>query len=713
MDDINLLIKEEEVAVSETTIMYPTPDIKPDIKIKEEPIDTYNTFDGNLLDSSVKIEETQISQVKQEELTSPKEFKTASIIKPFIKKTMLCRDCGEEYFDFCPKCPMMIRVFDNRVKKHTADRAKETLPTKMLKFNDSINDNNHVEVFAIRLIPTGVTFGPFQGIKRTKLEDGRICFEAKNGKVACMESHTDSNWMRFVRCSPTFKFSNLIMIQCGEQLYYRTRVPIQKDEQLIVQFSSYNRNYFEPIVIEGLANTYDCARCCLGFSSIMYLRLHRIKCSSWSMTKKIPIESHEVYNAQPTPPPTPLNTKPVANHLKVLIRMASCDDINLNLLQEKKVRFKGIDIQIKEEVVDMDDSSGNLQDYTIKFEEAQIAQVKKEEEPSPQNLDTVFTKELANENLTRVGTEHDRNYKDFWPTCPMEIHILDNPIEKRTANRAKKTLPKMLELLEPTTFTKGGVFTTIPIPSGVTFGPFEGVKSARLRNVKCGFEVEDGKIACDESYADSNWMQFVQYRDSFSSSNLVMIQYCEKLYYRTRVPIKRNEQLLVQFNSSKVKHKYFEPVLVKNLTRPYTCTPCCLGFGSKMYLRSHWTICPHPRTAEDIRQNIYDDSPAPLYIRSTANSLKPIVYKPHDAEEPSNSSATRRTCNANRAKVWKVRCVIYPRLFYGRQQLDKHQAVHDEERKPARKTPLYKCNYCDHVSERRCVNLVQHMLHKG
>ncbi|KRT82521.1 hypothetical protein AMK59_4834 [Oryctes borbonicus] len=434
--------------------------------------------------------------------------------------------------------------------------------------------------------------------------------------------------------------------------------------------------------------------------------------------------------------------------------MANVGDVNVPPTEKDKGRFEAVfltetiandptidinPIEVKEEPIDEDDQFiENLEDYSVKVEDIQIHVPKIEEETPPsQQIETVYVRE-QHYRKSIFCNECNVYYEDFCPSCPMMIRVLDNFIEKGILDRAKKTLPT--NVLEFSIFDYGDVVATRFIPCGVTFGPFEGVKCTILQNGKCGFDIKDGKIVCKESDSNSNWMRFVQFHPTFESSNLIMIQYAKQLYYRTRVAIKRNEPLLVQFNSSNLHDSYYEPILVGNFATTYDCKPCCFGFSSEAYLRSHLAICSHPRPmptqigpslqGKPSRPPLQNVPPLPslrpLTTKSITDRLKSIVSQAKPEKQPAkpgectvchkmfpnNKELDEHTrLHKKRRRPNKQRCEKC-RRFYDANEFDKHMQIHVKKSKPPKPPTLYKCSYCDLMAEKRCVDFVQHMLHK-
>ncbi|KAK9730693.1 hypothetical protein QE152_g14329 [Popillia japonica] len=234
-------------------------DVKPILEIKEEPNDEF-------IDDSVKVEEACVTDTQLES--------SDQALSQEIESALYCH----QY---------------TMIERGTPDRAFKTLPSKLLRLE--LGENRGV--FAKRLIPIGVTFGPFEGLKDIKIDNGRYYFTVRNRQIVPTESYENSNWLQFIGYDSTFETTNLVMIQSGGQLFYRTRVAIDRGERLLVQVADYTENmvYFDPIDIGIIGGVHPCVMCCLGFRLKIHLEMHLKKClySGISMFNEAPPQETE------------------------------------------------------------------------------------------------------------------------------------------------------------------------------------------------------------------------------------------------------------------------------------------------------------------------------------------------------------------------------------------------------------------------------------
>jgi len=130
---------------------------------------------------------------------------------------------------------------------------------------------------------------------------------------------------------------------------------------------------------------------------------------------------------------------------------------------------------------------------------------------------------------------------------------------EETDDRARRTLPGFLHISNSLIPNAGkGVFTKVDIPTGIVFGPYEGIlrKDLKLADVD-GYSWELRRGVDKASYyidghdpRYSNWMRFINSSRYEAEQNLLAFQYCGSVYYRVFKPIDRNAELLVWYGSS-------------------------------------------------------------------------------------------------------------------------------------------------------------------
>lgn len=184
---------------------------------------------------------------------------------------------------------MLLHILDNN-SKMSDDRSKHTIPKDILKIN---NIDGIVSVIALKAIPKGVKFGPFDGLvpiqtaagSTWKAKDGRLLLPADNIKY--------TNWMRHINCAGSREEGNLSLIQHDNSLYYRSDKKINVGEELLVQFGDEHQScvncdsetYLTVMIDTEFENVYGCTYCYLGFASEIHLARHKAMCLKGARTR--------------------------------------------------------------------------------------------------------------------------------------------------------------------------------------------------------------------------------------------------------------------------------------------------------------------------------------------------------------------------------------------------------------------------------------------
>ncbi|KRT84105.1 hypothetical protein AMK59_115, partial [Oryctes borbonicus] len=136
-------------------------------------------------------------------------------------------------------------------------------------------------VIALRAIPQGVIFGPFEGVVPV-IEGNTSKWKVNEGKFDYLEDPKCLNWMHNIRYSDELFLRNLMPFQCEDQLFYQSTQLIEEGEEMLVCFDNSNSNddgYIQlPVIKEELENVYACTFCCLGFCSVTFLLKHNTIC---------------------------------------------------------------------------------------------------------------------------------------------------------------------------------------------------------------------------------------------------------------------------------------------------------------------------------------------------------------------------------------------------------------------------------------------------
>lgn len=176
---------------------------------------------------------------------------------------------------------MLSRILDSKAPYDVENRAKRTLPRKILTIG---NESNPVGVFTVYNIPKGVIFGPLEGLEAGtrrstwKLKGGRFVVSSDNAK--------NLNWMQFIRRAKSPTEQNLVCFQFKGRLYYKTKRQIEKGQELLVFYGdahSRSKNkavetYLSPKVLREMYKVYACTYCCIGMTSKECLIRHKGVC---------------------------------------------------------------------------------------------------------------------------------------------------------------------------------------------------------------------------------------------------------------------------------------------------------------------------------------------------------------------------------------------------------------------------------------------------
>lgn len=203
----------------------------------------------------------------------------------------------------------------------------------------------------------------------------------------------------------------------------------------------------------------------------------------------------------------------------------------------------------------------------------------------------------------------------FFNKCEVHgppIFIPDSPVPMGVAERARRTLPAGLEVLESSIPDAGlGVFNTgQTVPVGAHFGPYQG-------------ELVDGKEAMNSSYSwvihrlgqseefidarrenESNWMRYVNCARNDEEQNLVAFQYRGEILYRCCRAIQPGQELLVWYDDAYAKDLSLSFDILWNKKcssnnrnhsqlQVFSCSLCPLSCTAQIYLHKHIKRCHH------------------------------------------------------------------------------------------------------------------------
>ncbi|EGT59936.1 hypothetical protein CAEBREN_24380 [Caenorhabditis brenneri] len=147
-----------------------------------------------------------------------------------------CPQCNKIFYTSCLEHPLfwVPNKVDRRVK---GPYTHKTLPTQFFRVSDEGHKGQGVR--AIRDIPTGLVFGPYEGIK-TKVEDCKnpdYSWDIEvNGLKLAVDAKEKGNWLSLVN-SPDYKRDgNIAPFQHKGEMYYLVKKPVKKGEELLVWY---------------------------------------------------------------------------------------------------------------------------------------------------------------------------------------------------------------------------------------------------------------------------------------------------------------------------------------------------------------------------------------------------------------------------------------------------------------------------------------------
>lgn len=172
---------------------------------------------------------------------------------------------------------MLVHILDRNVFVGTGKQLKEDIPKDILEMKESLDYSG---IFALRVIPEGVKFGPFRGSNKRswKVEEGSLTVRDDLSEFP--------HWMQYINATRNVSEQNLLPIEYKNNLYYRSVRKILQGEELLVYFSekcedSLNEDVkmeFFPAVESDIGEVFACTFCCMGFSSKVYLTKHNGVC---------------------------------------------------------------------------------------------------------------------------------------------------------------------------------------------------------------------------------------------------------------------------------------------------------------------------------------------------------------------------------------------------------------------------------------------------
>uniref|UniRef100_A0A8D0HM39 PR/SET domain 7 n=1 Tax=Sphenodon punctatus TaxID=8508 RepID=A0A8D0HM39_SPHPU len=182
------------------------------------------------------------SQVSTYSLRKREKKVYVEINEPQDDDYLFCEDCLIFFIDECSVHGPVVFIKDAEAEIGQENRASLTLPPGMRIGLSSIPKAGRGVWNEAEILPTGIHFGPYEGIIEEEEEaansgyswlitKGRNCYVYIDGK-----DESNSNWMRYVNCARDEEEQNLVAFQYHGQIYYRTCKLILPHSELLVWY---------------------------------------------------------------------------------------------------------------------------------------------------------------------------------------------------------------------------------------------------------------------------------------------------------------------------------------------------------------------------------------------------------------------------------------------------------------------------------------------
>ncbi|XP_073966530.1 uncharacterized protein [Choristoneura fumiferana] len=167
--------------------------------------------------------------------------------EPNFDEYIFCSDCGDYVYEYCSIHGPQLIIPDDKVPSITGfppfvPRAALTIPHVFLHLAPSTIPGAELGVFSTLTLPSGVRFGPYDGIKTNTPTPGYSwqIYDGNRKRAHAIDAcdANRSNWMRYVNCSRHWLEQNLVAYQYQGKLYYRTIKIIPSCTELLVFYGS-------------------------------------------------------------------------------------------------------------------------------------------------------------------------------------------------------------------------------------------------------------------------------------------------------------------------------------------------------------------------------------------------------------------------------------------------------------------------------------------
>ncbi|KAG8193935.1 hypothetical protein JTE90_011487 [Oedothorax gibbosus] len=198
-------------------------------------------------------------------------------------------------------------------------------------------------------------------------------------------------------------------------------------------------------------------------------------------------------------------------------------------------------------------------------------------------------------------------YKGACPQHGPMLLVCDTKVEKGDPEGAVKSLPPFMSLGDSIIPKAGlGVWTEVPLPKGLIFGPYKGPKVPKnSKESGYAWQVWKGRRAhhlvegADPSR--SNWMRFVNCAQSEERQNMEALQFQGEVYYKIYKEVLPFCEMLVWYGDDYARHLGIETRRKRGTQEPqetmeitgHACDVCGSLFSSSSAMEAHRKRHPH------------------------------------------------------------------------------------------------------------------------
>ncbi|XP_035208194.1 histone-lysine N-methyltransferase PRDM9-like isoform X2 [Stegodyphus dumicola] len=346
-----------------------------------------------------------------------------------------------------------------------------------------------------------------------------------------------------------------------------------------------------------------------------------------------------------------------------------------------------------------------------------ILMIENDSDPEVELIESAPVKRYPKRNIPRkIYTEEDISSDDDYLYCedcnlehkgacpthgPMLL-VCDQKVAKGLQNKALGSTPCFLSIGKSSLPKAGlGVWTEIPLPKGMVFGPYKGtIVRKREEASKSGYAWQVWKGGKAHHYIEgfdkssSSWLRFVNCADIEERQSLTAFQYKKMIYYKTYKYVLPYTELLVWYGDQFARDLGIDTkkgVLddVAEEVDGFECDVCQALFSEEEAMLRHRKS--HPHMIADRRHKCHFCTYSS--IKSTdlrRHLLTHLGERPHQCKHCEKSftqaSDMRRHMRTHTGEKPFV-CDVCSQAFALRSCLNRHRNIHSDKRP-------YRCSEC-------------------